>query len=81
MQRRYKLYQGAQRASVTDLKAQLRHCDVHAGCPKERGGGGRNEDLRLSLTEENISVQSEPKFQAMRENRRVELHAVIRAEA
>lgn len=66
---------------MTDLTAQLHYCDVHKSCPKERGGGDRNEDLRLSLSEENILVQSEPKFQAARDSRCVERHAVIRAGA
>lgn len=75
-----KFYLSAQIASVTDLTAQLHHRDVHTCCPKERGGGDRNEELRLQLDGENSSIKSGPKSQAARGRRRVERHSVIRAE-
>lgn len=54
-----KFYLSAQIASVTDLTAQLHHRDVHTCWPKERGGGDRDQELRLQFDGENIFPSSQ----------------------
>lgn len=57
-------YLGAQIASVTDLTAQLHRRDVHASCPKERGGGHRKQVLTLQFDSRKHSHQVRAKGNA-----------------